>query len=167
MLVLQQGWQLLINTIGTSDDHTCTSSSNFFFSSTTISPAFRSSTSSSCTSSSNREQAPASSSSIGVSSISAIGHTSFPPHREHQLPAPATPLHFQQQPSLLNSGNTDFSNLSSNHRDQQQQHQQGSPSQPRQPPPQATKNTTSSVTPLARQVLFSFLPALFFFTCKT
>jgi hypothetical protein len=42
----------------------------------------------SCTSSSNHEQAQASSSK-GISSISAIGHTSFPSHQKHQ-PHPCT-----------------------------------------------------------------------------
>jgi len=45
---------------------------------------------------------------------------SFPPRLKQQPSASATPLHFQQQPSLLSSGNTNFSDLSSNHREQQQ-----------------------------------------------
>jgi hypothetical protein len=45
---------------------------------------------------------------------------SFPPRLKQQPPASATPLYFQQQPSLFSSGSTNFSDLSSKHREQQQ-----------------------------------------------
>ena len=45
---------------------------------------------------------------------------SFPPLLKQQLPASATPLHFQQQPTLLSSGSMDFRDLSSSHCEQQQ-----------------------------------------------
>ncbi|KAJ6862542.1 hypothetical protein NC652_039402 [Populus alba x Populus x berolinensis] len=45
---------------------------------------------------------------------------SFPPLLKQQLQASATPLHFQQQPTLLSSGSMDFRDLSSSHCEQQQ-----------------------------------------------
>jgi len=45
---------------------------------------------------------------------------SFPPRLKQQPSASAIPLHFQQQPSLLSGGSTNFSDLSGNHREQQQ-----------------------------------------------
>jgi len=47
-------------------------------------------------------------------------HLFFPPRLKQQSPASATPLHFQQQPSLFSSGSTNFSDLSSSHLEQQQ-----------------------------------------------
>jgi len=54
-------------------------------------------------------------------SSSSRGNTSFLSSSPKAQPlASATPLHFQQQPSILSSGSTDFSDLSSSHREQQQ-----------------------------------------------
>jgi len=56
-----------------------------------------------------------------ATSSSSRGNTSFLSSSPKAQPlASATPLHFQQQPSILSSGSTDFSDLSSSHREQQQ-----------------------------------------------